>query len=133
VDWASLLALAEQHGVTGHLASRVLDLEETLVPPEVRQTLLDAPISFDGTGKQSRCFCDVRDTVVVNVGNTEEITIEDLARTVKDRTGSSSPIEYIPYDQAYKPGFEDMMRRVPSVEKAACPDRLSSSHSVERK
>jgi UDP-glucose 4-epimerase len=54
---------------------------------------------------------------VVNVGNTEEITIEDLAQKVKERTGSSSPIEYVPYDQAYEPGFEDMMRRVPSVEK----------------
>jgi UDP-glucose 4-epimerase len=54
---------------------------------------------------------------VVNVGNTEEITIEDLAHRVKERTCSSSPIEYIPYDQAYEPGFEDMMRRVPSVEK----------------
>jgi UDP-glucose 4-epimerase len=54
---------------------------------------------------------------VINVGNTEEITIEGLANRVKERTGSSSPIEYVPYDQAYEPGFEDMMRRVPSVEK----------------
>jgi UDP-glucose 4-epimerase len=89
-------------------------------------------ISIYGSGKQSRCFCDVRDTVeglirlmdtersigeVINVGNTEEITIEGLAQRVKERTGSSSPIEYVPYDQAYEPGFEDMMRRVPSVEK----------------
>jgi UDP-glucose 4-epimerase len=54
---------------------------------------------------------------VVNVGNTEEITIEDLAHKVKQRTASSSCIEYIPYDKAYEPGFEDMMRRVPSVDK----------------
>src|SRR5260370_16801208 len=54
---------------------------------------------------------------VINVGNTEEITIEALAQRVKERTGSSSPIDYVPYDQAYEPGFEDMMRRVPSVEK----------------
>jgi UDP-glucose 4-epimerase len=54
---------------------------------------------------------------VINIGNTEEITIEDLARQVKVQTGSSSPIRYIPYDQAYEPGFEDMMRRVPCVEK----------------
>jgi UDP-glucose 4-epimerase len=54
---------------------------------------------------------------VVNVGNTEEITIEDLACRVKERTASSSPIEYVPYDQAYEPGFEDMMRRVPCVDK----------------
>ena len=54
---------------------------------------------------------------VVNVGNTEEVTIEELAWRVRERTGSSSSIEYVPYDQAYEPGFEDMMRRVPSVEK----------------
>ena len=54
---------------------------------------------------------------VVNIGNTEEITIADLAATVKTRTGSTSTISYVPYDQAYEPGFEDMMRRVPSVDK----------------
>jgi UDP-glucose 4-epimerase len=92
----------------------------------------NAPINVYGDGKQSRCFCDVRDTVeglirlmdspaavgeVVNVGNTEEISIEDLARTVKLRTESASEIVYVPYDQAYEPGFEDMMRRVPCVDK----------------
>ncbi len=54
---------------------------------------------------------------VVNVGNTEEITIEGLAQLVKERTHSASPIEFVPYDQAYEPGFEDMMRRVPCVDK----------------
>ena len=54
---------------------------------------------------------------VTNVGNTEEITIENLALKVKERTKSTSLIEYVPYDKAYEPGFEDMMRRVPSVEK----------------
>ena len=90
------------------------------------------PVPDSLTRACSRCFCDVRDTVeglirlmdtdrsigeVINVGNTEEITIEGLAHRVKERTASSSPIEYVPYDQAYEPGFEDMMRRVPSVEK----------------
>src|SRR5262249_18467461 len=103
-----------------------------VLPNFVRQALDNAPIIVYGNGKQSRCFCDVRDTVeslvrfidseravgeVVNVGNTEEITIEDLAHRVKGRTGSSSPIEFIPYDKAYEPGFEDMMRRVPCVDK----------------
>jgi len=103
-----------------------------VLPNFVKSALDDTVISIYGSGKQSRCFCDVRDTVeglirlmdtpaavgeVVNVGNTEEITIEALAQTVKTRTGSTSPIEYIPYDQAYEPGFEDMMRRVPCVEK----------------
>lgn len=103
-----------------------------VLPNFVKSALENAPISVFGDGKQSRCFCDVRDTVealirlmdtdrsigeVTNVGNTEEITIEDLASMVKERTKSSSAIEYVPYDKAYEPGFEDMMRRVPSVEK----------------
>lgn len=103
-----------------------------VLPNFVKQALDNEPICVYGNGKQSRCFCDVRDTVeglirlmdtersigeVVNVGNTGEITIEDLAKLVKERTGSSSPIEYVPYDRAYEPGFEDMMRRVPSVDK----------------
>ena len=103
-----------------------------VLPNFVKSALDDSVISVYGTGKQSRCFCDVRDTVeglirlmdtrrsvgeVVNVGNTEEVTIEGLAQIVKDRTGSNSPIEYVPYDRAYEPGFEDMMRRVPSVDK----------------
>src|SRR6267143_1739007 len=104
-----------------------------MVLPNFVKAALDAkPISVYGSGQQSRCFCDVRDTVeslirlidtprsigeVVNVGNTEEISIEALAHRVKERTRSSSPIEFIPYDQAYEPGFEDMMRRVPSVDK----------------
>ena len=103
-----------------------------VLPNFVRQALDNTPISVYGDGKQSRCFCDVRDTVqalvklidsdrsvgeVVNIGNIEEITIENLALRVKQRTGSSSTVEFIPYDKAYEPGFEDMMRRVPCVDK----------------
>jgi UDP-glucose 4-epimerase len=103
-----------------------------VLPNFVRQALDGAPITVYGTGQQSRCFCDVRDAVeallrlaatdtavgeVVNVGNDEEITIEDLAKCVKERTRSSSKIDYIPYDQAYEPGFEDMFRRVPCLDK----------------
>jgi UDP-glucose 4-epimerase len=103
-----------------------------VLPNFVKQALENEPITVYGDGKQSRCFCDVRDTVeglirlmdkdcavgeVVNVGNTEEISIEELAQAVKQRTESSSPVVYVPYDQAYEPGFEDMMRRVPSVDK----------------
>ena len=54
---------------------------------------------------------------VVNIGSTHEITIEALAEAGQGTTGSSSPLTYIPYEQAYEPGFEDMHRRVPSVEK----------------
>jgi UDP-glucose 4-epimerase len=103
-----------------------------VLPNFVKQALDNEPIQVYGNGQQSRCFCDVRDSVeglirlmdtdrsvgeVVNIGNTEEITIEGLAQLVKQRTGSTSSIEFVPYDQAYEPGFEDMMRRVPCVDK----------------
>ncbi len=103
-----------------------------VLPNFVQQALDGAPITVYGDGKQSRCFCDVQDTVeavlrlvscdravgeVVNIGTDHEISVEGLARVVKERTGSSSPITFVPYDRAYEPGFEDMMRRVPSVEK----------------
>lgn len=103
-----------------------------VLPNFVKRALDGQPIEVYGNGKQSRCFCDVRDTVeavlrlmpldaaigeVVNIGNTEEVTIENLAKIVKHRTGSDSPIHFVPYDKAYEPGFEDMMRRVPSIEK----------------
>ena len=103
-----------------------------VLPNFVKRSLANEPIEVYGDGTQSRCFCDVRDTVesllrlipldravgeVINIGNTEEVTIENLAKIVKQRTNSSSPIQFIPYDQAYEPGFEDMMRRVPSIDK----------------
>jgi len=103
-----------------------------VLPNFVSQALEGAPITVYGSGQQSRCFCDVLEAVeallrlaetdkavgeVVNVGNDQEITIENLARLVKERTGSSSPIQYIPYDQAYEPGFEDMFRRIPCLNK----------------
>ena len=103
-----------------------------VLPNFVKQALENAPITVYGSGAQSRCFCDVRDTVealirlmdseksigeVVNIGNTEEISIADLAQEVKTRTASASAISYVPYDQAYEPGFEDMLRRVPCVDK----------------
>lgn len=105
-----------------------------VLPNFVKQALDNAPITVYGSGTQSRCFCDVRDTVealirlmdaeqaigqVVNIGNTEEISIGELAQKVRERTGSTSEITRVPYDQAYEPGFEDMMRRVPSVDKLA--------------
>ena len=102
-----------------------------VLPNFVKAALDNTTISIYGDGKQSRCFCDVRDTVeslvrlidtphsigeVINVGNTEEVSIEQLAQLVKQRTGSNSAIEFVPYDKAYEPGFEDMMRRVPCVD-----------------
>jgi UDP-glucose 4-epimerase len=103
-----------------------------VLPTFVSQALEGVPLTVYGTGKQSRCFGYVGDAVeailrlmgadgavgeVVNIGNDSEITIEDLAVLVKERTNSASPVHFIPYDEAYEPGFEDMARRVPSVEK----------------
>jgi len=103
-----------------------------VLPTFVAQALEGAPITVYGTGQQSRCFCDVRDSVeailrlvasdkavgeVTNIGNDFEVTIEDLAQRVKKQAGSSSAIKHIPYDQAYEPGFEDMFRRVPCLDK----------------
>jgi UDP-glucose 4-epimerase len=103
-----------------------------VLPNFVRQALDGTAITVYGDGKQSRCFCDVSDSVeailrlvatsaavgeVVNIGNDEEISIEGLAQRVKQQAKSASPIEFIPYDQAYEPGFEDMPRRVPCLDK----------------
>jgi UDP-glucose 4-epimerase len=101
-----------------------------VMPTMVGQALAGLPVTVFGSGKQSRCFCDVQDCVeaitrlvrtdravgeVVNVGADDEVSIEALAELIRERTRSSSPITYVPYDQAYEPGFEDMHRRVPSL------------------
>jgi UDP-glucose 4-epimerase len=103
-----------------------------VVPTFVRQALAEEPMTVFGDGKQRRCFGYVGDAVealirlaqcrtaageVFNVGNDLEISINELAALVRDRSGSSSEIVSVPYDVAYGPGFEDMCRRVPSLEK----------------
>jgi UDP-glucose 4-epimerase len=91
-----------------------------------------APLRVYGDGAQTRCFSLVTDVVealvrlqnlpaargeIFNIGGTEEISMLELARLVVATLGSNSPIELIPYDQAYAPGFDDMRRRKPRVEK----------------
>jgi UDP-glucose 4-epimerase len=103
-----------------------------VIPTFVRQALSGQPITVFGDGAQSRSFTYVGDVVralialigepravgqVFNIGNTNEITIGDLAERVKQLAGSSSGIVRIPYDQAYESGFEDMPRRVPDISK----------------
>jgi UDP-glucose 4-epimerase len=105
-----------------------------VIPNFVRQALAGHPITVFGDGTQSRSFTHVVDVVdallklvdepkaigqVVNIGNTEEVTITALAERVRDLSRSSSPITYIPYDQAYESGFEDMPRRVPDLRKVS--------------
>ena len=105
-----------------------------VLPTFVRQALAGQPITVFGDGTQSRSFTYVGDVVealvtlatepkaiggVYNIGNTDEVSIRDLADRVKAATRSSSEIQYIPYDQAYEAGFEDMLRRVPDIGKLA--------------
>jgi len=103
-----------------------------VVPRFVRSALKNEAISIYGDGMQSRVFCHVHDAIeamlalvdtdktineVYNVGGTGEITIKELADTIIKETNSQSSVEYVPYEKAYAPGFEDMQRRVPDISK----------------
>jgi UDP-glucose 4-epimerase len=103
-----------------------------VIPTFVKQALSGRPITVYGDGKQSRCFGYVGDIVgaltklmdhdkavgeVFNIGSNEEISIVDLAMRVKDLTHSDSEIVFVPYDEAYEEGFEDMPRRIPDTSK----------------
>jgi UDP-glucose 4-epimerase len=103
-----------------------------VLPRFVEAALAGRPLKVHGTGTQTRCFAHVADVVeavvrliaapaalgeVFNVGTDQEISILDLARQVIAATGSDSAIEFVPYAEAYPPGFEDMERRLPDVSK----------------
>jgi UDP-glucose 4-epimerase len=103
-----------------------------VIPNFVRQALAGTAITVFGDGQQSRCFTHVADVVrgliglldndrcvgqVFNIGNTSEITIGNLARQVKEMCRSKSEIVFVPYEEAYEQGFEDMRRRVPDISK----------------
>ncbi|HEX2928410.1 MAG TPA: GDP-mannose 4,6-dehydratase [Candidatus Binatia bacterium] len=117
-----------------------------VLPSFVRQALDGQPITVYGDGSQSRCFCHVEDTTealarlihhpaavgeIFNVGSEREITIAKLAALVKSMTRSSSPIRYVPYDQAYEEGFEDMHRRVPDITKVKTFINFRPTRSTE--
>ena len=104
-----------------------------VIPNFVQQALAGKPITVFGDGRQSRSFTHVADVVgallklvsepkaigqVINLGNTQEVTIQALAERVRELSGSKSPITLVPYDEAYESGFEDMPRRVPDLSKA---------------
>ena len=103
-----------------------------VIPNFVRQALAGEPLTVFGDGSQSRSFTHVEDVVgallklvaepeavgqVINIGNTQEVTIQELAQRVRKLACSQSPIRFIPYDEAYEAGFEDMPRRVPDLTK----------------
>jgi UDP-glucose 4-epimerase len=105
-----------------------------VLPRFISAALGGATLKVYGDGAQTRCFCYVRDTVealvrlqncpaargeVFNIGGTEEISILNLARLVGETLGREAAIEFVPYDEAYEPGFEDMRRRKPVVDKLA--------------
>lgn len=104
-----------------------------VVPRFVHSAIKNEPITVFGDGTQQRCFGHVLDVVeglskllesphcfgqVINLGNNEEVSILGLAERAIEITGSKSEIRYIPYEEAYGDGFEDMRRRVPGLEKA---------------
>ncbi|HEX2834618.1 MAG TPA: GDP-mannose 4,6-dehydratase [Thermoanaerobaculia bacterium] len=103
-----------------------------VIPTLVKQALAGRPLTVYGTGDQTRCFAYVGDVVgalvklmdreeavgeVFNIGSSEEVSITQLAQRIRDITGSESEIVYIPYNEAYEAGFEDMPRRVPDTGK----------------
>jgi UDP-glucose 4-epimerase len=122
-----------------------------VVPRFVRQALDGGPITVYGDGRQSRCFTDVDDTVratialsrapaavgeVFNVGTTDELTIGALAERVRALVGTAAPIVFVPYDEVYQPGFEDLRRRVPDIRKvervAGYRPRISLEETLRR-
>ena len=101
-----------------------------VIPRFVQAALAGQKLKVYGSGEQSRCFCHVFDTVralvaladcpaaignIYNIGATTPVSIKELAQQVIEQLGSSSEIEYIPYEQAYEQGFEDMLRRKPDT------------------
>jgi UDP-glucose 4-epimerase len=118
-----------------------------VLPNFARQALSEQPITVFGDGTQSRCFTHVKDCVralaglmeaedavgqVFNIGSNQEVSINDLAQRVKERAGSGSDITYIPYDQAYEEGFEDMHRRVPDLSKIEALIGYRPMHTLEQ-
>lgn len=101
-----------------------------VVPRMIREATAGQPLTIHGDGRQTRCFCHVADLVraliglldeesavgqVFNVGSTEEVTVLDLATRIRTIAGTDTPIRFVPYDEAYGAGFEDVARRVPDI------------------
>jgi UDP-glucose 4-epimerase len=117
-----------------------------VVPRFVKQALSGRPMTVFGDGTQTRCFCHVNDVVgalmrlldhpaavgeVFNIGSSQEVSIQQLAETVRRLAGSSSDIVHVPYAEAYEEGFEDMPRRVPDTSKIAALIGFETTHSLE--
>lgn len=140
VDEFLLLAYHQSHGLPGvvvrlfnTVGPRQVPFYGMVLPQFINQALNGGPITVYGDGNQRRCFVHVMDVApalaalihcpeakgqVVNIGSAEEISILQLAEKVRELVNPEIKIVFIPYDRAYKPGFEDMQRRVPDVSKA---------------
>ncbi len=117
-----------------------------VVPRFVQQALKNEDITLYDDGSQSRVFCHVQDAVravlalvkddstigdYFNIGGVGEVTIKQLAERIIERTGSKSKLVYIPFDQAYGPGFEDMQRRVPDITKVKSKIGWEPAHNLD--
>jgi UDP-glucose 4-epimerase len=135
-------SLAYAYFVEKHLETRIVRFFNTVgprqlgaygmvVPRFIKSALVNEPITIYGDGNQTRCFAHVYDVIdaviaiafvdntigkVINIGNDFEISINGLAQRIITETGSKSEIVYVPYEEAYGDGFEDMERRVPNIE-----------------
>ncbi len=148
------LAYGQQHGlpvVVGRffntVGPRQLGSYGMVLPRFVEAALLGRPLRVFGDGKQSRCFCDVRDVVgvlprllgcpdaygrVINIGSDRSITILELAQTVIDVLGSDSGIEGVEYSQAYPAGFEDLRHRKPDLTRLGSLIDFEYDHPLEQ-
>jgi UDP-glucose 4-epimerase len=105
-----------------------------VIPRFVAAALAGRPLEIHGDGTQTRCFCHVQDTIralhglmdarsisgeIFNVGSTERVTIRELADRVRGLTGSQADLSYVPYDEVYGQGIEDMLHRQPSIDKVS--------------
>src|SRR5438067_1223834 len=116
-----------------------------VIPRFVAAALAGETIEIHGDGTQTRCFCHVQDTIralaglmdadtsgeIFNVGSTERVSIEELAQRVIALTGSSSEIVYVPYDEVYGQGIEDMLHRQPAIEKVTSAIGWQPTRSLE--
>jgi UDP-glucose 4-epimerase len=105
-----------------------------VIPRFVAASLAGRPLEIHGDGTQTRCFCHVQDTIralhglmdarsisgeIFNVGSTERVTIQELADRVRTLTGTQADVSYVPYDEVYGQGIEDMLHRQPSIDKVS--------------
>jgi nucleoside-diphosphate-sugar epimerase len=118
-----------------------------VIPRFVERALAGRPLEIFGDGSQTRCFCHVADTIralvalmddragtgdIFNVGSQEQIRIRDLADRVLAATGSGSELVFVPYDEVYELGIEDMLHRIPSIDKVGAAVGWEPTFDLER-